>query len=544
MIPYRFSFLFSFVMVYMAYKAWVERENYKVWQIVAAAPLSVGIMACSNKMEDLSLMEGDTAGESWLFLLFNLGILLAMVGIFCHGLSDRKIPEDVEEGVAKWIAKENKARRAAMSMALLTVMAVELVLNLVNFGVNFSGTSVSYYPRGTEYAASMIRYMHEREEDTLFYRAETAHSQTLNDGALNNYNGISAFTSSANVKVTEFMRMMGYGAKNTYNRYCYEEASPVSNLFLNLKYMIERDGDDKESSVFHEIHRYGNVALLGNNYYLPLGFLTEPELAEVEFEGDYNGFRFQNVLMMAATGMEEDLWRILSVDEYTVTGEDVTITDQNNSGKISYTDGLKGAAITYTYTVTSDGFMCVELDFPKRNNVSLWKNGEQLYSETMTLQQMLAVGDVVAGDVVEVRATCKNSNESGTLDVSAAILNMDRFETAYDLLAASTLELTEFETTYVAGTITCDRDGLLYTSIPQNGNWSVKVDGEDAEVTLTGDVMVGVLLTEGEHEVEFIYHNAAFAWGWKISLLCAAIFALLVYRERKKYPQGGKYKKA
>ncbi len=47
----------------------------------------------------------------------------------------------------------------------------------------------------------MIRYMKEREQYTPFYRAETTHSQTLNDGALNGYHGISTFTSSANVKV-------------------------------------------------------------------------------------------------------------------------------------------------------------------------------------------------------------------------------------------------------------------------------------------------------------------------------------------------------
>jgi uncharacterized membrane protein YfhO len=95
----------------------------------------------------------------------------------------------------------------------------------------------------------------------------------------------------------------------------------------------------------------------------------------------------------------------------------------------------------------------------------------------------------------------------------------------------------------VAGIIDCDRDGLLYTSIPQNGNWTVKVDGEKAEVVLTGDVMVGVALTEGEHEVEFRYRNEAFAWGWKISLLCAAAFGILVYLDKKKQPPVGKYKK-
>ena len=88
------------------------------------------------------------------------------------------------------------------------------------------------------------------------------------------------------------------------------------------------------------------------------------------------------------------------------------------------------------------------------------------------------------------------------------------------------------------GTIDCDRDGLLYTSVPQNGNWSVKVDGKPAEIKLVGDCMVAVNLTKGVHTVRLMYHNAAFSLGWKISLACAAVFGGLawsVYRPDKKY---------
>ena len=76
------------------------------------------------------------------------------------------------------------------------------------------------------------------------------------------------------------MKALGYGAKNTYNRYCFEESSPVANLFLDLKYMIERDGRDRTSSVFSEVHHYEKVYLLENTAYLPLGFLAEETLAE------------------------------------------------------------------------------------------------------------------------------------------------------------------------------------------------------------------------------------------------------------------------
>ena len=188
--------------------------------------------------------------------------------------------------------------------------------------------------------------------------------------------------------------------------------------------------------------------------------------------------------------------------------------------------------------------MCVDLNLPKRNNVAIWLNGVELYSETMSLQQTLAVGDVVAGDVVEIKMSCK-SGESGTMTLSAAILNEERFWAGYEILSASTLELTQFRNTFVEGTIECNRDGLLYTSIPQNGTWSAKVDGEDADIILIDDVMIAVPLTEGSHTVSFIYHNAAFALGWKVSFACFAIFALLIlliYKPHLKMKHG-KYEK-
>ena len=531
MIPYRFSFLYSFVMLYMAYRAWILRRSFKSWQVLIAAALTIGLFACSENVSE------------WSFLAYNLGFLALYLGTMLWSKYRRRLPEDASERLVARVEAARLRRIRLSKSVLVATMAAELIVNLVCFGIYFPGTAVSNYPKGTTYAASMIRYMKEREEDTLFYRAETTHSQTLNDGALNGYNGVSAFTSSANVKVTEFMKALGYGAKNTYNRYCYEEASPVANLFLGLKYMIDRDGKDKSSTYFEQIHSYGEVSLLQNNAYLPLGFLANAELAEVDFSGSSSAFRLQNQLVTAASGVEGDVWKLISGSNLTIEGIDVDVTDQNSSGYCAYNNGLNGSQVIYSYTVDMDGFMCVDLNLPKRNSISIWKNGVELYSESMSLQQMLAVGDVVVGDVVEIHATCKE-NESGTLTISAGILSQERFWQCYDILSASTLELTSFSNTLVEGTIDCDRDGYLYTSIPQNGNWYVEVDGEEAETVLTGDAMVGVMLTEGAHEVRFVYRNAAFSLGWKISLGCALIFTVLAYLSReKRKPQKGRYEK-
>ena len=554
MIPYRFSFLFSFVLLYMAYRAYLMHRSFKPWQFAVAGVLTALILSCSNEMQstisiytynvipfakDMGL-ENTLLMEMPFYMIYNLLLLSIYMVVFFYGKTKNRAPRDTAPEDRRKHLLRHIANRNTAVFALAGVMLLELVLNLVCFCINFSGTSVANYPKGTTYTDSMIRYMQEREEDTLFYRAETTHSQTLNDGALNGYYGVSTFTSSANVKVTLFMQALGYGAKNTYNRYCFEESSPISNLFLNLKYMIERDGNVESNNYFTEVHHYEDVYLLENNAYLPLGFLANSQLANVEFTTSGNRFEFQNTLLEAASGVDKDFWTALTGSSLEISSETVEITSKSTYGYSTYQTTDRGY-VTYTYTVESSGFLCIDLTLPKRNSYNVTVNDVMLYSETYSLPQMIAVSQVEPGDVVEIRFTCA-ANETGTLYVNACLLNEEAFREAYDVLNASTLELTEFTTTYVEGTIDADRDGLLYTSIPQDGNWEVTVDGKPVEAVLVGDVMIGVPLTAGTHTVSFTYNNKAFDLGWKISLGCLAVFLVLAkvcYTPKKK----GKYER-
>ena len=85
----------------------------------------------------------------------------------------------------------------------------------------------------------------------------------------------------------------------------------------------------------------------------------------------------------------------------------------------------------------------------------------------------------------------------------------------------------------------------MYTSIPQDGNWALTVDGQPAEITLVGNVMIGVKLSEGQHNVVFSYHNRAFSLGWKISLLCLVLFltAYWMVYQPKFHRKKGKFEK-
>ena len=514
MIPYRFSFLHSFVMLYMAYRAFLLRNRFRLWQIIVAAVLAIGLFLCANDWNEP------------IYMAYNSILLLVYFSLLFYPLVLRRPSKDADWDERQEYIAERISRKQFCSTALLVVFGLELVLTTINLGADFTGTTVTNYPKGTEYSESMIRYMKEKGDDELFYRAEVTHSQTLNDSALNGYNGISTFTSSANVNVTKFMKALGYGAKETYNRYCFEESSPVSNLFLNLRYMLERDGNVEENNYFDEVHHYGKVYLLENNAWLPLGFLTENQILNTDVNANENTFTFQNKLFQSATGLTEDVWISESGKKLEITGSDVTVSPLTASGYCYYTASSKGGSVIYKYEAERDGLFCIDLVLPQRNKISVWKNGIELFNETYSIPQSMAVSQVKKGDIVEIRLTC-NKNVTSSTTIRAATLNEELFRSGYEILSASTLKLTTFKNTKVEGTINCNRDGVLYTSIPQDGNWSASVDGEPAQITLIGGVMIGVVLPEGEHTVTFTYHNKAFSLGLKITLVCAVIFLFL-----------------
>ena len=528
MIPYRFSFLFSFVVLYMAYQAWTLRDSFRLWQLLLAGGAAALLMYASQSRTDT------------VFLAFNVGFSLAYLAALCYCLPGRApvAAEDQEEpDPEEMLAYEQNLaqKRRNGALCLLAIFALELAMNILCFGLRFAFTYNSNYPKGTADTVKVMDFLEEREGD-LFYRVETTHSQTLNDGALNGYRGISAFTSSANVRVTEFMKNLGYGAKNTYNRYCFEESSPVANLFLGLKYMLERDGEVESNRYFDTVYSSGKVYLLENNAYLPLGFLAEPELGDLALTGS-DHFEIQNALFSNATGFHSDVWTQITPE---ITAENVTLTSTNGPSA-RYKEAQSGSSITYAFWAEQDGFVCLDFDVTDRNSYTVYHNGEKLYSESLSLTQMIAACDVVAGDVIEVKLTCKQ-DEEGRMTVRAGILDDELFRLGVKALRRSTLELTEVGSTRLRGTIDCHQDGLLYTSIPQDGGWRVYVDGEEADITLVGDVMIAVPVTEGRHSVEYVYHSDAFSIGWKTSAICLLLFGItapLYYRKRKK----GKFEK-
>ncbi len=224
MIPYRFSFLISFILIVMAFRAFTTIDSISVVGALIATAMSIAVIL---------MMVGDPGTEKmftdhpdWqipnLIAIAALTVFIAVVVIL---YTKRVIPKTV------------------MIIALMVVTIAQSGVTAY-LGVNRTTVTGTYeYPRGGENMVNIVNTMNEREADTPeLWRAETATTQTLNDGALNHYHGLSMFNSMANENMTRFFENFGMMGWKSGNRYTYAESSPVTNLFMNLKYIIARSG--------------------------------------------------------------------------------------------------------------------------------------------------------------------------------------------------------------------------------------------------------------------------------------------------------------
>jgi hypothetical protein len=247
-----------------------------------------------------------------------------------------------------------------------------------------------------------------------------------------------------------------------------------------------------------------------NTHPLALGFMVNPEITG--FQADLNNpFNSQNDLFRRATGLGGDLFTLLPLSR--------------GYGEVGFTMPFSGEIYAY---VNISGIN--QLDIFRRSPDG-WEDFPRTISVDYRAPHLFRVGTFSEGESLFLR----NAAISADGIAYVGILNRELFEHGYARLAAEMWNLSYFSATRVVGDINVLRDGILFTSIPYNGNWRVRVNGENADIIAIDGAMSAVQLPAGEHMVEFYYRNMAFIVGAIVSAISLAIFVTLwLLRKRLK----------
>ena len=514
MIPYRFSYLISFVLVVMAFRAFMLIDKTSMWDVILAALFTA-----------LLIIMG--VGTQKDYVLYGTAIIAAIICIMLLLYTKRIIPKNI----------------------LLLVLAIVVIGEsgaTAYIGVKTTTVTGTYdYPRGEEKTAQIIDKMDELEKDTTeLWRAEMTSTQTLNDGALNGYNGLSMFNSMANENITRFFENFGMMGWKSGNRYTYAESSPVTNMFMNLKYLISRNGTYQNTYDLECVYEVENEKLLLNNHYIPMGFMVNSNLldwTENDDEDNFNQFEQQNEFFRLATGIEEDVYTPLEV-----VSQGHTSYDQFQVNKIDYglyqfscVDASVTPIVKWNYEAPDDGLYCMYADIDGGDDVTVMRNdAAQPNKYGMGRPYIACIGEFNKGDKISVYAELKQG-QSGSARVYVYKLNKDVFEAGYEAVSRDVMTTTECTESSMEGTISVSEDGLFYTSIPYEEGWTATVDGEEVEITPVGNSLLAFKLSKGEHTIRLTYYPKGFWIGVAVSSICVLAFACIclyvyVFRKRSK----------
>lgn len=524
MLPARFSFLFSFLLIYMAFRAYTFIEHAHYLDVVVSVLVFILLVLTyftRDAESNAPLIASCIVAGVYIILLFlytfkllNLRTLTIILCVFVFG-----------------------------EMVATSVIGVKTVTT----------TSMSGYPRDEQNMDAMLDHIAaiESSGEPDIYRTEVLTTQTLNDSALNTYNGVSMFNSMANVNITKYLERIGVGAWQAGNRYTYYESSPVTNVLLNLKYLISRDGKYYNTDYTNLLNQMGNTTLLENTAYLPMGYVANSELinwCDEDFSAtganslNDNPFLEQIEFWQLATGIDEPVYTELTVKDQGHTSSTIFEVGRNSIGHYTTNPKDKTAEIhtKFNYYPEEDGTVLFyfKADNVKDKKLKVLINDKENGTRTLSRPNMGVAGVVEAGDKVSLY-TDYTVGKSTSITVYCYMLNDEVFKEGLEILAKNGLVTTKSSDTRIQGTVNADKDGLFFTSIPYEKGWKAYVDGKEVEVTPIANAMVAFPITEGQHEITlkfipngFIIGVTAFAIGF--IMLAAAWFVTSKYMKENR----------
>ena len=558
-LPYRYSFLVSFVLISMAAEIFSKLDGYKLSLVSTGSSLAIigGLVAWfCVKMKSFNYNESkykyvaitpykdymEHGGEKWeevwlgtiAFGMVLAAIYMVLVYLYSH-------------------SKENKGRNI-ITVCMAVLVFFEGGYNCFDsFRKIFKEVGNSDKSTYTEimYAPNVMKEL--ENYDNGFYRAEKTFNRMVNDDLAYGLRGISHSSSVMNARAIKFIETMGYFTQSFESK--YEGSNPVADSILGIKYVL----DDPN-------RRNGNIRLLDSSYIkrysttykkdkdvtadldvyenpnaLNIGYMAEDDILTLTGLGNDNPFNSLNNFLSSMTGNTLDYSTVPIIPkeyykpfDYEVSFYEtkVYLHDYTNGGTGTVHDcyeafaGVDDAVVNIHVTVPHDGDIYMHLGSEMRKQCNVWVSNEKDDDGAFTNHKsygsyfntnsspILRMGPFAEGDEVEIRLTIQAQGDSGqyigsneyimvrkNAGFNFYYLDQDAFEEDITKLKSNqwNLDLNKSNERYLTGEIDAKDGQVMVTTIPYEPGWKIKVDGKtiDSLIEENKDTEGNVTLRNG-----------------------------------------------
>lgn len=492
-LPFRFSFLYSFLILIMTYKVVINIRDIPLKGILGSG-LGVLIMTILVQEIGMGNVDDDT-----------IYISVAFTAVYTLVFS---------------LMRKKELAQSAVSLLLMCCVFAEVAIADIDH-IKITQEKVNFTNGYTDFRE--LKENLDKIEGNDTYRMELTKSNTIMDPSWFNYNGISVFSSMAYEKSSNLQDKLGLDS-NYINSYIYYSQTPIYNAMMSLKYLVDNDSMEINDTFYDLTASKGKFTAYKNKYYMPLAYCVDEKMTD--FNTDYpSPFEVQNDFWFYATGLYGALKSVGVAEYYTDNVYD--------NGRDFYDESF-----TYTKeTADAEGTITLKYEIPEEANAYVYLKGSTIkkinvskeigefsVSQDLGEPYVLDCGKCVAGEYLTVEIPIEASKDSGYVECYVVYLDQSVLDTGYAILQPGTMKIDQFDETYIKGSVTAEDNQILYTSINYDDGWKVKVDGKDAKKIKIGDALIAVKLSEGTHTVEFEYEPS----GLKIGCIISAGTLLLL----------------
>ena len=594
---FRFSWIFSFFMLILAYQVLKEKiESTRQGKLLSVAVLSLsaiylytkdftylpktqpevltkfisnhfvifivllvtGIVAGSYLYWDRSFK---TTREKKMILLTATGIIIVLVGLLQTGyLFSRVILTLIIYLAVLALLRPRISRLSVLLLSALTIF--ELGYNAYLSQVTLGYADVDKFVDATVSVKRVTDSVQENA-DQPFYRIARTFSYSRTTPSLIGYPGLSTFSSSLERTTMDQFAYMGDQGINAATE--YENGTPLTDALYGIRYYMDiKDIDQKEKDAHPErmyfsrfasrfdMHRYFTEKVYEDERYVvyknpnsfPLAFGTNALVRNINF-GTNNAVKNQDIILNSMEGAQKDQENYVEYFKPLAYGdvetENLVVEDVNKEkGTAIYKreDSTKEAIVRYHITPQTDltyyFFVPASLNSEKEYSVLL--NGKWFtHSKKSTQRQLWQIADNAAGKetVLEFRFKTDKVDLS---QVGVYRADVNQIQKVLEKRKAQGLQVEKFSNTHIVGSVNITDDSkFMMTSIPYSEGWKVKVDGKDVPTSKVWKSFLSFPITSGQHKVEFVFSQKGRFIGTVITIISVIIlyFARLKYKEQE-----------
>lgn len=391
-----------------------------------------------------------------------------------------------------YLYKRGRVNYGVLMALTLAVVSVEAAVNTTVTSV--TTTSRTSYIRDNEDVRELTQSLVPSDS---FYRIEKVTRKTKNDGAWMNFPSVSLFSSTANADLTDFFKTVG--CEGNTNAYSITGSTPLVDSLFSVKYGLY-SSEQTDNELLEKVDRSGDTWLYRRLYTLPVGFLVSDSL-DRDWQRDLgNPAEVQNSLCAAV-------------------GADRVLIEKDG-------ENLKTG---FRLTPDESGDYYVYIANKKVKEVKVKIGGSSQTFKNVNRGFLLELGQCTAD--VEIEITNEDGDDS--LNARAYRFSGQGLQSVYDRLNRHPFKVLKWKDTEVEGEIEADRAGVLFTSIPYDKGWTVKVDGVEQETRKIFDAFLSVDVPEGHHRISMSYEPEGLRLGLAVSSVCVLCLVLLGWAGRR-----------